>query len=646
MPGKRIPQLDAIAGASTANDDNLVIYDTDAGTTKRILRSQLAAGLVGDLPYTPAGFIAATTVPTAIAEIASDLAAQGGSSLVGFLQTGTSAVPTNVQAKLRETVSVKDFGAVGDGVTDDTAAIQAAIDAAANNSAVFIPDTGTSYIITSNIVVNKPLVLTSNYAQLKVKDFEKITGTITSVIEVNSSDVIVENLRINCNGINNYYIDGGVKIYKFGPLGLRQASGIRVSPVDNTSFLSNVVIRNNYVTDTDSGISISGKKDDNPLSHANEAGLATKVYVHDNHVDLDRGNAFICIGGVLDCVIRNNKVTRAYYTSYRTYHSCAKVRIVNNVTLNDYAEMPLNIMDREDSTSWATSNARGGGIFVHKGSAGPDNSLDNISVINNFLEYQNTQLVDGTDELFAGILHAGKQIVTSAAVIGNTIKNPPAMGIACRALNGSGDPDRIFSDNTIINAKRDGFLVNLDSGGRVFNNVIKGFDTANTGNFSGIRITTGTALNFVFNANTVSRGASTNTGKLFESNYQGVIEQSFLSENSFASREATSANFSVNLTRNVWLPLSTQIDYADVTNSGNAYDVVALQDQTGVATEVMRFTLAKSRTTALWVISTITRAGTSDLDARINSNVLELTTTHVGGNAGRRVRVSMTRLAP
>lgn len=44
-----------------------------------------------------------------------NLAAPGGSTLVGLQQEGTGAVKRTVQSKLREFVSVKDFGALGDG---------------------------------------------------------------------------------------------------------------------------------------------------------------------------------------------------------------------------------------------------------------------------------------------------------------------------------------------------------------------------------------------------------------------------------------------------------------------------------------------------------------------------------------------------
>jgi hypothetical protein len=44
-----------------------------------------------------------------------DLAASGGSSAIGFLQAGTGAVTRDAQAKMRDGVSIKDFGAIGDG---------------------------------------------------------------------------------------------------------------------------------------------------------------------------------------------------------------------------------------------------------------------------------------------------------------------------------------------------------------------------------------------------------------------------------------------------------------------------------------------------------------------------------------------------
>lgn len=57
------------------------------------------------------------------------LAASGGSALVGFIQSGAGAVARTLQTKVREyPVSPEDFGAVADGVTDDSTPIQEALD--------------------------------------------------------------------------------------------------------------------------------------------------------------------------------------------------------------------------------------------------------------------------------------------------------------------------------------------------------------------------------------------------------------------------------------------------------------------------------------------------------------------------------------
>jgi hypothetical protein len=67
------------------------------------------------------------------------LSASTGSSIVGFLQTGTGATARTAQDKLREVVSITDFGATT-GATDNKTAIEAAVTSAmANGRSVYIP---------------------------------------------------------------------------------------------------------------------------------------------------------------------------------------------------------------------------------------------------------------------------------------------------------------------------------------------------------------------------------------------------------------------------------------------------------------------------------------------------------------------------
>ena len=100
-----------------------------------------------------------TTVPSNTSNIATNTASiailnsSTGSASVGYTPAGTGAVATTVQAKLRQYVSVKDFGAVGDGSTNDTVNVQAAINSvfAAGGGTLFFP-AGT-YLV-STLVLN------------------------------------------------------------------------------------------------------------------------------------------------------------------------------------------------------------------------------------------------------------------------------------------------------------------------------------------------------------------------------------------------------------------------------------------------------------------------------------------------------------
>jgi hypothetical protein len=79
------------------------------------------------------------------------LIAATGSTLMGFIQSGVGALARTVQDELRERVSVTQFGAKGDGVTDDTVAFtNAATRAAQTGATVDVPAPAVKYLLSSS----------------------------------------------------------------------------------------------------------------------------------------------------------------------------------------------------------------------------------------------------------------------------------------------------------------------------------------------------------------------------------------------------------------------------------------------------------------------------------------------------------------
>lgn len=77
-------------------------------------------------------------------------------SAVSYTQGGTGAVTTNVQAKLRETVSAEDFGCDGTGVVDCTEEFQAFVDYVTQSRAKGIANG--KYLVSDTIYVGYPYV--------------------------------------------------------------------------------------------------------------------------------------------------------------------------------------------------------------------------------------------------------------------------------------------------------------------------------------------------------------------------------------------------------------------------------------------------------------------------------------------------------
>jgi len=121
---------------------------------------------------------------------------------------------TNVQTWKGIIFNVKDYGAKGDGTTDDTASINAAIDACSVGGVVFFPTPNSKYFLTSTLTINKPIKLMGPHQVYEVEDnLEKanvleFSAAVNNCIHITSYDVSIEGLVIKSLSTSSTFIAG------------------------------------------------------------------------------------------------------------------------------------------------------------------------------------------------------------------------------------------------------------------------------------------------------------------------------------------------------------------------------------------------------------------------------------------------------
>ena len=183
---------------------------TDAGGTFQAQIDNLAAtlssaqGSISDLDDR------LTTDETQITSISSrtDTVSARAEQVLALAAADATAKASGKMSKGELVINVRDYGATGNGTTDDTAAIQSAITAASSGGVVYFPS-GTFKVV-GTVSVAKPLTLTGPGVLYK-------SSTGSALLDVSSSDVTLRGLTLQNIGTSGTAVDGTYAVYVHGP---------------------------------------------------------------------------------------------------------------------------------------------------------------------------------------------------------------------------------------------------------------------------------------------------------------------------------------------------------------------------------------------------------------------------------------------
>jgi len=367
-----------------------------------------------------------------------DITGTLGSDRVSFIQAGTGAVTRTAQAKMRDMVSVKDFGAVGDGVTNDTAAIQAAIDYCISSGQKLYVPAGT-YMISS------PLIYGSN-----VSVFGDGPSSIIKNTTARTDDKIMlqpssQSGSVSKCDFSNFVLDQRCDHY--GDSG--SALAVSINGVTNTSFTS--VIFRNIIT-------MAIWSDSSSVGAA-----ATRQFSAQNcTVENSNGGGFSFFGEITDCRIvdchfANCKDDAVAFQDLAAAPTEIPARIVvssctfkDNNRRNTYSSTPHAILifgcQNVSVVGNVIEKTCADGIVVQYGAA---NRSKDVSVVGNTV-----YLAGSTPDSTVGVPGSGIRVLQSdrVSVSGNSVTQSRTSGIGasrCTSVSVTGNSSTLSGNEGI-----------------------------------------------------------------------------------------------------------------------------------------------------------------------------------------------------